>query len=186
MEGKYRKLVTKTRKIVIQKVPDIEAFREGITLLPIGPLKDEHGHFVEKNIPQIFSATTIEQIFGYFNLYWNYLNYGLLKHIIDIYGDIETKQMLQEYIDDVEIFRKETRLDVFWSIYKPERSPNQCQIAFKHSKLRPDSSLQEVEQFRQEVAREFSLPEFVLSLHEVRPGSVWTFWVIPGCTEGSH
>ena len=67
-----------TRKDVKWKSPDIDDFHTKITLLP-PEIKPES---LTKNLSKIYGAETIDEIFGLFNLQV----YGLLQHLVNIYG----------------------------------------------------------------------------------------------------
>ena len=187
LQEKYCCLVTKTQKVVEIQCPNIAHFRTRITILPPA-VSLEHQQKLKEIIPCIYNAKTIEEIFGFLNLLvWNYLNYGLLEHIIDVYGDDNIKQTMQEYASSVELFRKETPLRVFLSAQPGGKCPdiptslrnNLTKVMFKHGDLITESTLDEIEQYRQKLACEYSLPDFVMILVEIREGSVVTVWLMP-------
>ena len=166
--------------------PSISDFRNKITLRLPQSIRLQQS--LKENLPYISNATSVEEIFLVFNLgVWNYLNYGLLQYLVEEYGDSEMKKMMQEYATSVEVFRKETSLKVFW-----EASPNgDCpdvpsnlrrdllKITFKHGNLNPTTTLEEIEQFRQDLTHKFTLPEFVMILAHIEKGCVTTIWFIP-------
>ena len=181
LEGKYMALVQKTQKEVMKQKPDLETFRTEITLLPTS-LKEEHQQYIKDNLPQLYDAKSIPQIFGLLNLYWNYLHYGLLQRIIDIYGTDDTKKLMKSYVDDVKLFQQETTLAMFWEAHPKQRSlkPSKVvEVLTNHLEFADSSLLKSVEEFRQEFALELSLPDVTIIIKEILPGSVVIVWLMP-------
>ena len=182
----YDSLVDQTRKAVQKQSPGIEEFRQKITLLP-SSVKEEYQKCLEEILPKINQAETIEAIFGYLNLLWNYLDFGLLQHVIQVYGDEELKKKMEEYNTAVKIFRDETPLDLFLRA-QPKRQYREVpdglkcnlkKVMFKHNNFTLNSFLSEVESYRQQLACEFSLPVFAVILEQIETGSVSTVWLVP-------
>ena len=174
LEEKYLALVVKTQKEVMKLNPDLDEFRTRILLLPAA-LKEEHQQFLKDNLPQLYRAESIPEIFGLLGLYWNYLNYGLLQHIIQTYGTDDTKELMKCYIKDVKSFQQETTLAMFWDANPKQR----CQTALRgdivvaltsHAKLTSSSSLKPVDELRQKFACTILLSEFAIVLKEILPG----------------
>ena len=186
LEQMYENLVGRTQAVVKQQSPMVDAFRQKITLLPTA-VKGEYQKYLKELVPEIYRSETIEEIFGYLNLLWNYLSFGLLRHIIQVYGDGELKQQIEEYSTAVQTFREETSLHAFLSAQPKRRylrvpADLKChlkEVMFKHKNLTIDSSLSEVESYRQQLACEYSLPDFVVILEQIEPGSLSTVWLVP-------
>ena len=183
LQRKYRGLVIKTQKFVCQKSPDIAEFRSYITL----SAKAEHQKYLEKYCSQIYQAKSVEEVFGWLNLgVWGYLNFGLLQYIVEVYEEDELIQSMEEYVAAVGAFRKETVLHDFMEAQpKGERLeiPSDLErdlkkVMFEHRDLTPTSTLEKVEIYRQDLARLYSLPDFVFILAKIEPGSVTTVWLV--------
>ena len=176
-----------TQRDVILKSPDISDFRTEITLLPQA-IKVEVQQSVKESLPDIYSAKTIEEIFGVLNLQvWNFLNYGLLQHLVNIYGLDETKEAMKKYASSVESFRKETSLKAFREAYPVGMCPTfpadlrqkLRKLTFKHGNLSDATSLDVIENFRKELCREFSLPDLIVILADLKKGSITSVWLVP-------
>ena len=181
LEAKFEELVTKSQKTVNDTHVTVREVCSKVTLLPLS-LKESHSNFIKENIPVFTSAKSIDELFYHFNLYWDYLNYTLLQHIVEMYGDEETKGMMQEYVADVTAFRKETLLYVFWKVCPPKYmgTPSGLKALLStHKQFAPHSTLEEVEKFRCEFAENYSLPKFVLILRQIEKGSVIITWFLP-------
>ena len=179
MERKFEELVNKTRE-ELENIP-VEQFCNTITLPPLS-LKDQLSGCLGDIIPKITNADTIKEIFFLLNMHvWNYLNYSLLEHIVERYGSVKTKEMMQHYVSILTDFLRDTPLQVFWNI-QPSKSidfPSHLkQLVVQHKKSWSDSTLEDVEKFRQEVACEYSLYTFSLILAKIEKGSVIVTWLV--------
>ena len=179
LEEKYDALVIATQKVLRQKSIDIDEFRTKVTRLP---REQQYQQYIKENKSFFCSASTIDEIILLLNGYWDYMNYHLLDRIVRIYGDEQTRMMMQQFENDMQSFREKTSLRVFWEA-QPKRYTTVpkgfTEIVFKHEKLTPDSSLQEVEDYRCTYACQYSLPEFTLILAQLRPGCIATVWLMP-------
>ena len=178
-------LVEKTQKEVMKQKPDLETFCMKITLLPTS-LKEEHQQYLKDNLPQLYNAKSIPEIFGLLNFYWNYLHYSLLQYIIEIYGTDDTKELMKCYIKDVKSFQQETTLAMFWEAQPKLTSPKSLggekltvEVLTKHEKLTSGSSLKSVDELRQKFACEVSLPDVTIIIKEMLPGCVVIVWLMP-------
>ena len=183
LEEKYDALLIATQKVLRQKSIDIDEFRTKVTRLPRSMKGDQqYQQYITDYKSAFCSASTVDEIVLLLNGYWDYMNYHLLERIVHIYGDEQTRMMMQLFNNDMQSFREKTSLRVFWEA-QPKRYttvPKEfTEIVFKHEKLTPDSSLQEVEDYRCTYAYEYSLPKFTLILSQLRPGCIATVWLMP-------
>ena len=188
LEERYDTLVVRVESLVKQKAKSVSEFRRKLTLLPSRMVnREELEQNLEKHLSVIYHADSIEEIFGLLNLrVWNYLNYHLLQYIAQVYGDVETNRMMEDYIATVEEFKSSTTLHMFLSVQSKRKCPEVPatlrreleQVMFTHHKLSLESTLTEVECFRRDLAQHFSLPEFTTIIVEIEPGSVTTVWLM--------
>ena len=170
----------------MKKKPDLDEFRIEITLLPTS-FKEEHvKQYIKDNLPQLYHADSIPEIFGLLNFYWNYLHYGLLQRIIDIYGADDTKELMKSYIQNVKSFQQETTLAMFWeadpghmSDMAESSKEKLAKVVTNHEGLTSGSSLECIQAFRQKFAREISLPECAVVMKDILLGSVMIVWLMP-------
>lgn len=183
LEEKYLALVEKTQTEVMEQNPKLATFCMKITLLPTA-LKDEHQQYLKDNLPQLYRADSIPEIFGLLNLYWNFLHYSLLQRIIEVYGSDDTKELMESYIRDVESFQQETTLAMFWKANPKRKSTKSLggeivEALTSHVKLKSSSFLKSIEDLRQEFACAISLPEFTIVIKDILQGSVIIVWLMP-------
>ena len=187
LEGSYKVLIASAEELVKQK--GVNEFRRNLTLLPTRMQdREENLKRIQKYRSEIYHAETIEEIFGLLNLcVWNYMNYYLLQYIIQVYGNREINKTMEVYVTAVEEFKSETTLRVFLNIQSSKRCPKipdslrdeLKEVMFEHQTLTLDSSLADVDRFRQEITDEYFLLEFVVILAGIKKGSVTTLWLVP-------
>jgi len=56
------------------------------------------------------SPVTFITIWSILNLYWDFLNYDLLEHVIGNFGSQDLKHQMQDYIEEFSEFKRRTRL----------------------------------------------------------------------------
>ena len=189
LKQEYKSLVTMTQEAVEAKSPTLPEFRTEITLQLPESIRSEVQLTLKETLPYIYNAKSIEEIFGFFNLcVWNYLNYGLLQHIVEGYGDDKVHQRMEKYTTLVDSFRRETSLKVFWKALPASNKGSEIPSALreslkkvicKHDNLNGTASLEDIEQFRRNLARHVSLPDLTIILKDIMKGSVATVWLVP-------
>ena len=158
----------------------VRTLRFSVLCLPPA-LKKEHKAFIKEIKADIKEAESVDDIF-YVVGCCNYLNYSLLKYLIDLYGSDEMKEEIADYVLQIKAFRRETRLQVFSEVCedKPEKSDEAFSLLVsKHKMDWATATLEDVESFRIDVCRELSLYSFSLCLSAVARGCVEVTWLVP-------
>ena len=189
LKEEYKSLVTMTQEAVQAKSPTLTEFRTEITLQLPEATRAEVEPILQKTLPYISNAKSIGEIFLFLNLsVWNFLNYGLLQHIVEVYGDDILRQKMEKYVALVDSFRKKTTLEVFWEAYPASKSCPEIpstlreslkRVTFKHGNLDVTASLDDIERHRQNLARHVSLPDLTIILEDIKGGSVAIVWLVP-------
>ena len=189
LREEYKQLVIMTQEAVKVKSPTLDEFRTDITLELPESIRSELELSLMKKLQVICDAKSIDAIFCIFNLsIWSYLNFGLLQHIVKVYGDDELRQRMEMYTTSVESFQKQTTLEEFWRAQPAAREcpkiPIELReslkwITFKHGNLDSTTSLAEIEKHRKNLARRYSFPDFIIILADIEKGCITTTWLIP-------
>ena len=140
-----------------------------------------HRSFIENKLTNIQPPVTFEKIWSILNLYWDFLNYGLLQHVICRYGSADLNQQMQDYVDELSTFKHETRLCEFIESW-PCRDDGPPEDSFKKVvvKMEQDWSqctLHNVEIFKKALIDKFFLPEFDILLQNVKKGCICVTWL---------
>lgn len=184
-EERFSSLEFATLLELEEKQTSLKRFRHSITLLPVA-IKRDHKRFLEESLSDITKVESLDELFMHLNLYWNFLDYSLLEHIINRFGSATLKQQMKTYASDLFHFRKRTTVRQFVS-----NCPGSCcrrveppppyfsKIMCKLDRKASEYTLEELEQTRKKFCREFSLSEFVVTLGDIEDGSVTVWWIVP-------
>ena len=151
-----------------------------VTCLPVSA-RTQHRSFIEKNLTNIPPPVTFENIWSILNLYWDFLNYGLLEHIINKCGSEDLKQQMKEYVHQLSAFKLTTRLCDFIESWPcrddgpPEDRLKKVVVKMNHEWSQ--CTLQDVESFKKALVHKFFLPEFDILLQKVERGCVCVTWL---------
>ena len=181
-DGRFDALKESARECLEKLRVSVKRVAGALTSLP-ADFKNEHEQFLKENLKEIYQAPDLAQQFGAINLYWDYLNYQLLDHLIQEFNLEGVKGEMKTYKEDLQQFRKKTPLKVFCRSHKrryinPPPGFHEMVAEIKWPAAE-DVMLEDVEEFRQEYADHYSLRECAMILAEVLPGSFIITWFIP-------
>ena len=155
-------------------------FLSRVTCLPVSA-RTQHRSFIKKNLTNISPPVTFENIWSILKLYWDFLNYGLLDHVISKCGSGDLKQEMQAYVDELSTFKQTTRLCDFIESWPcrddepPEDRLKKVVVKMKHEWSQ--CTLQDVESFKKSLVHKFFLPEFDILLQKAERGCVCVTWL---------
>ena len=162
----------------------ITKFRHSVTLLP-STIRTEHIQFITESIDDINNAGDVNSLFSHLNIYWTYLEYSLLSHIIQSHSSTlsaELKGEMKRYEEDIEVFKQNTTVEQLLQAgigcVRREPPPNFTRIITKLKGKPSDYTLDKIDQFRRMVCMAFNLPTFILMLQSVDEGSLCIKWHI--------
>ena len=180
MEIKFDQLLDKTQDGLVDNNIPLQKLKRCITRLP-AHIKDQHIHFIMENLSEIKESKCVEEIFLSLHLYWNFLNYTLLEHIVNEFGNNDTKAAMAKYVSELVAFRKATKLSDFISHWPCTRRvpPDMSRLVIKMEKDWSNCTLEDVEQFRRTLTQELLLPSFAVLLRDAEQGCISFTWLIP-------
>ena len=159
---------------------DINKLKICLTLLPT-EMKQDNKPFLMEHTKVIAHASSVIEIIMLLNSYWDWFNYGLLEHLVIKCGCNQTKQLMEQFVRDVNAFMDNTKLADFMGIWKGRKEvpPGFSELVVHHGLDPKQTTLCQVEQFRKVFCQHLSLHQVVLIFSSVRPGSVEVVWLIP-------
>ena len=181
LHKKYVEITSDVADYIAGSDVTVSRLRCAVTMLP-PPLKKEHMLFVEEAEDKIDEVKSNAKIVRFVGRHGDYLNYSLVKYLIDMYGNEKLKHEIADYAIAVKTFREETQLEVFSEICddQPDKINGRFSIMVtKHDKDWATATLEDVERFRIESCRELSLYNFSLNLLRVSRGCVEITWRVP-------
>ena len=176
LDKKFRSLVDKANQEVCRQTePSVFLFR--VTNLPV-LARLQHRTFIEEKLTNLPPPVTFENIWTKLNLYWDFLNYGFLEHVIDTFGSADLKQQMRKYIDQLAIFKQRTLFRDLCNFIRDDRPLDEGlnSIVVKMRKEWSKCTLQDVELFKKDLVHKFFLPEFAILLQKAERGCVCVTW----------
>ena len=143
---------------------------------------DHHKIFLESHLGVFAIAVNLSELFGTMNFHWSYLDPSLLDHLVrELDLNDQVKEKMEAYKLDLQKFRRETPLTLFCMTQKQKKiklSPV-FQAMVAEFEWENDTTLEVVEQFRQEYISHYSLRECAMTIAQIRRGCFIITWFVP-------
>jgi hypothetical protein len=189
LKDEYKQLVKKTHETVQAQSLTLTEFCTNVTLqLPHFITLQPRPTLMEM-LPFVYAAENIDETFRNLkSCILNFLNFGLLLHVVKIYGDDQLQQRMLKYRKSVECFQNQTTLKVFSQAHPATRS---CpgisakllevlqRITFVHGSHDAATLLCDIERYRKDLAWQYSFPELTIILADIEEGYRATVWLVP-------
>ena len=179
-EQRFNALKKTTRESLESSSMDVKIVVECLTNLPADDMP-EHKVFLKENMNDMSQAEDLFKLFLLLNLYWNYLAYHLLEHLIKELSVEDVKGKMEKYASDLRQFMWDIPLKVFCQTQK-ERAmdlPQGFERVVAKFEWPQNVTLAVVEEFRQRYAFHYNLRECAMMLITIRRGSFTVVWCIP-------
>ena len=141
------------------------------------------GSAIRKTYHKDVNECKNNKLFGYLNLYWNYLSFKPLSLLIeepafknDAFASVRNEMCA--YLEDIKVFRQNTTLVAFCSAvpYTEHDPPPGFQKMVTEHNWPETVTLREVEDFQNGFLDTFGLPEHAMMLGGIRRGSFSITW----------
>ena len=187
LESRFSNLVCRLKDEMLKNrlTMCMSSFRHSVMHLPT-TVRSDHYQFISEYSKDITKAEDIEDLFLHLNLYWTYLEYSLLSHIIECHSDTVSEELrrdMSNYERDMKVFKTQTTVKELlevgvWSI-RSDPPPGFSRIVTKLDQKPAEYTLEALDEFRRKICFKFNLPSFILMLESVGDGSLWIHWHIP-------
>ncbi len=124
---------------------------------------------VQKEIPMLQRRNTldIENLFVHLDAnHWNFIDFGLMEHIIRLYGSEQLNKKMERYLQELSLFEQQataSQLIQFWQ-GRRHTSFNQSDITFRMSKDPDTCLLQQIKLLKKEFCNRFLPPKSELAV----------------------
>ena len=150
------------QKVCVARVVDV--------LTSLSPDEDERYRiFVLSNVSSLYKAASISEVFGVMNCHWNYLDPSLLQLLVKKFNLVEIKDEVEAYNSDLKQFKMRMPLNLFCQAQKKRRrwQPENFQGMVAEFDWPENVTLEDVEQFQQNYASEYSLYDCAMIISQV-------------------
>lgn len=180
----FRKLVKSTYNKIMEEKVDIDDIKLCLTNLPVRNRK-QHEEFLKENWSKISNASQVRDIWFQLGYYWDFLNYSLLEYLINEFCEEQGSlvAMMEDYKMKLREFRCQTHLcdfaKHFKDVNKSLTEDNMKTFEVKLDKKLEQCTLQDLENWKENITQKLLLPSFVAKLHAIGPGCISVTWAIP-------
>ena len=159
-EKQFNALKKTTREGLESRKIDVKSVVECLTELSVDDMQ-EHKMFLDEKMDDLLQAESLFKLFLRLNLYWHYLAYHLLEHLIKKFSVEEVKGKMEKYKTDLWQFMWDTPLKLFCQAHKKRAIDlppwfRELVIQFAWPE---NVTLRVVEEFRQQYASHYGLRE---------------------------
>lgn len=174
LERLFNELVDKAARM--EKI-DLFGLKLCIIQLPMS-LKYPQLKLLSGKLSDILKAESVLEVFCVLAKCWDFLNCGLLNHIIDKFGSQNIKDEMAKYQEKLKDFRCRTTLRDYIGKWTHRVTRYFSEVKMEVTEEWLDRTLEDVEQFRRELSRQSSLEDYTLRFEKVSPGSVFLTWTL--------
>ena len=182
LENKFSKLIRCTYDALVEKNKfSVSYLRSRFSSFP-SRHRHEHQDFLENNILKMQPGTTADDLWLQICYYGHFINYGLLKFIIDNTGCKDLISDMQQYEEELNRFCKETNIHDFVKCFpvlyrKGLPSANNHEL---NVKVGDNFKLSDLNNLENAFVTTFSLPEICgVILKKIFTGCFNITWMVP-------
>ena len=180
LEELFGDIVDQTSEIIIKEDMNVRDFKSRLTNLSVQD-KKLHKKFLREIWPKLKDATLDDVLFE-LKMYWDFLNYTLLEHLVKHFGDEALKASMEDYKKRLMEFRCKTRLCDFAKHFKHiQKELERKELKIKKDKSWEECTLEDLENWRENITQKLfpDLPSFILELQAIDEGCVSITWGVP-------
>ena len=146
-----------------------EVLLESLTMLPL-ELQTEYGAYLEEKLPVLEELGTVSKIFSRLSLHFTFLDYTLIKHLVDEFGSEHLNEDMSAYDREIVMFLDETTITQLQDHWpgRLELPPHFDRLQMMIDKDPGKCSLRLVNDLRRRFCSETHLSEIVFVLIGIR------------------
>ena len=182
LQHQFRHLGYCTYKELVDEGINVDDVHAWLTSLDVFQ-QQEHQDFIKDHLTNVEKLTSLNNLWARLGIYWNFLNFDLLEHLVNGFGSKDLKQKMGSYNRNLQSFRKATRvcdfIDCWPSRVEPPPGKELKEFVTKVGYNWEDCTLEDLDMLQGVITHKFFLPQFALRLKEIKPGSIIITWLIP-------
>ena len=182
LDDSFWKLVDRTCKNLCQSDNfNVPFLRRKLNTFP-SRRRFEHQEFLDKYILKMEHGTTADDLWSQLCSYWHFINYGLLKFIIDKTECKELISDMNQYESEWRVFSEETSIHDFVKCFPVfyQRGIESANTSELNIKVGDKFKLRDLNRLEKAFVTTFSLPEICgLILKKISTGCFNITWMVP-------
>lgn len=185
MEEEFAYLLTEVQRGFETNAVSVESVRIYLTELSGSVREDIPLPVFSEHMQRILTHNTLVEVFQLLSLMglWSFLNYYLLKRMVDRFGDANLKQAVDAYSEKMEAFKGNTKLNDFLRVWSGRSPYNELSdlkpIIVKVNRDWPSCTLADIANFEEFLESRFLIRRFFLNFANAHSGCVVIMWLVP-------
>ena len=180
-EDRFRNLHKEIRCQLIASDIDTLTFIDSLTLLPM-KLRKEYEKSITESLSFFVQKRTIQELFLQLNPLFSFIDYGLLEHIIKLYGSDLLNKDMKTYCNDMQLFMKQTTIKELID-YLPGQKETPPNFEVLKAKIGEDASkctLERINNLRKRFCAQARLSEIIFCLIALEDSNSFIVsWLVP-------
>ena len=181
LEESFNDLVDSVESSFIKTGVPLEKIQRSIKSIPVA-LKLQLGESFKREAARFLKAESITQIFFELSYFWDYLNPGLLRFLVNTFGSSDDKCSMKTYLQELSTFRHSVKIGDYIKASQADTNINN----FIYTKMTmvmdqewENKTLQDAQQFKSDVCNESHLPQSFTTRMCVQRSSVAIVFYLP-------
>ena len=131
----------------------------------------EHQEFIKDHLTNIDKETHLNNLWARLGIYWNFLNFDLLEHVVNKFGSEDLKHKMKLYKCDLQSFRRITRVCHFIDCWPVQGEAPETDLQEFVAKMKQDwgtCALEDLDEIKGVITSKFFIPKFALWLQTLK------------------
>ena len=180
-EDRFRNLHKEILRQLVASDIDTLTVINSLTLLPT-KLKKEYEKAITKSLPSLEKKRTIQKLFFRLNPLFSFIDYGLLEHIIKLFGSGLLNKDMKTYCNDMRVFMKQTTIKELIDCLpgQKETPPNFEVLKAKIGEDANKCTLERIDTLRKRFCAQVRLSEIIFCLIALEDSNSFIVsWLVP-------
>ena len=123
LEAEFKKMVAQLQAQLARKGISVDKLLDTLTLLPV-EVKMEYETVIQKMLPELQKVETIQQVFHQLGPLLHFLDFHLLKYLIQSFGSDDLKSSMMSYEEGIDDFMRSTTIADVIDYWPGKRLPS--------------------------------------------------------------
>ena len=181
LQDRFVHLAYCTYTELVDKSISVHKFHAWLTSLDVYRQR-EHQEFIKDHLTNIDKETHLNSLWARLGIYWNFLNFDLLEHVINKFGGENLKQNMDSYKCDLHLFQRVTRVCDFIDCWPVQGEAPETDLREFVAKMKHDwnnCTLEDLDKIKGVITCKFFMPKFALWLRDIKEGCITITWLTP-------
>lgn len=182
LEAQFIEIANRTLDSVNERKVSVDVLKSRLISIRVRQI-EQHTAFIEKLWSEA-NTTSLASIWVKLEANWDYMNYTLLEHLVNKFGDDTLIKDMKQYKKELKDFQGSTSLENFSKYFK-RRGGDAQKLSVKFNRKWTESTIKDLESWKIHIAESLSIPQYFMRVQAISEGSVNVIWAIPAMSAKS-